>query len=62
VKNGPQTFSSSVTIKHGLKRAGTALPLNDVWIAAHALETGAVLATFDAHFHKIPGLRLCDLD
>ncbi len=45
-------------IKHSLKRAGTPLPLNDVWIAAHALETGAVLATFDAHFQKIPGLRL----
>lgn len=45
-------------IKHSLKRAGTPLPLNDVWIAAHAIETGAVLVTFDAHFQKIPGLRL----
>jgi len=54
----PETAEVFATIKHGLKRAGTPLPLNDVWIAAHALETGAVLATFDAHFHKIPGLRL----
>lgn len=49
-------------VKHALKRAGTPLPLNDVWIAAHALETGAVLATFDAHFRKIPGLRLWHLE
>ncbi|MBN1360840.1 MAG: type II toxin-antitoxin system VapC family toxin [Sedimentisphaerales bacterium] len=48
-------------IEHALKRAGAPLPLNDVWIAAHALETGAVLATFDAHFRKVPGLRLWDL-
>lgn len=45
-------------IKHALKCAGTPLPLNDVWIAAHALETGSVLATFDGHFTKVPGLRL----
>jgi len=45
-------------IKHALKRAGTPLPLNDVWIAAQALETGAVLATFDARFANVPGLRL----
>jgi len=24
------------------------------------IETGAVLATFDAHFRKVPGLRLWD--
>jgi len=35
--------------------------LNDVWIAAHAIETGSVLATFDAHFEKIAGLRLWNL-
>ena len=58
----PETAEIFATIKHDLKRVGTPLPLNDVWIAAHALETGAVLATFDAHFQKIPGLRLCDLD
>ncbi len=44
-------------VKHALKRAGTPLPLNDVWIAAQALETGAVVATFDAHFASISGLR-----
>ena len=37
------------------------MTLNDVWIAAHAIETGSVLATFDAHFQKIAGLRIWDV-
>ena len=41
-----------------LRRAGTPLPINDVWIAAHAMETGSVLVTLDSHFRKIAGLRL----
>lgn len=47
-------------IKDGLKRAGRPIPLNDVWIAAHALETASVLVTYDAHFAAVPGLRLWD--
>jgi tRNA(fMet)-specific endonuclease VapC len=45
-------------IKAALKKAGQPIPLNDVWIAAHALETGSVLATYDAHFAAVPGLRV----
>lgn len=45
-------------IKDRLKKAGTPIPINDVWIAAHAVETGAVLITYDAHFSKVHGLRL----
>jgi tRNA(fMet)-specific endonuclease VapC len=44
-------------LKETLKVAGTPLPINDIWIAAHALETGSVLITYDKHFIKIPGLR-----
>ena len=43
-----------------LKKSGTPIPINDVWIAAHALETGSVLVTFDEHFAAVPGLRLWD--
>ena len=43
-----------------LKKSGTPIPINDVWIAAHALETGSVLVTFDEHFTAVPGLRLWD--
>jgi tRNA(fMet)-specific endonuclease VapC len=56
-----ETAEVFAEIKNTLRRAGTPLPLNDVWIAAHALETGSILATFDAHFRKIAGLRLWDL-
>jgi tRNA(fMet)-specific endonuclease VapC len=33
-----------------LRKAGTPIPTNDVWIAAHALETGAEVLTFARHF------------
>ena len=46
------------TVKDAMKRSGRPIPLNDVWIAAHALETGAVLVTYDGHFRDVPGLRL----
>lgn len=47
-------------LKSRLKAAGTPLPIHDVWIAAHAIETGSIIVTFDRHFDKIPGLRLWD--
>ena len=39
-----------------LKRRGTPIPSNDIWIAAQAFEHGAELVTMDPHFEKIPGL------
>lgn len=45
-------------IKNMLKKAGTPLPINDVWIAAHGMETGSVIITYDQHFQKIKGVRL----
>jgi tRNA(fMet)-specific endonuclease VapC len=47
-------------VKQELRIAGTPLPINDVWIAAHTLETGSILITYDLHFKKIGGLRLWD--
>jgi tRNA(fMet)-specific endonuclease VapC len=47
-------------VKSNLKKAGKPLPINDVWIAAHAIETGSVVITVDAHFAVVPGLRLWD--
>lgn len=43
-----------------LKKAGTLIPTNDMWIAAHAIETGSKLITLDSHFSKIPGIRIWD--
>lgn len=47
-------------IKDSLRRSGHPIPLNDIWIGAHALETGSVLLTYDRQFTVVPGLRLWD--
>jgi len=36
-----------------LKRAGTPLPTNDIWIAAAAARAGATLVTYDTHFAAV---------
>ena len=45
-------------ISADLERKGTPIPENDIWIAAVAIECSMPLATRDAHFEKIEGLRL----
>ena len=39
-----------------LKRQGTPIPTNDIWIAAQAMEHGSELLTADRHFEQISGL------
>jgi len=41
-----------------LRKKGTPIPTNDIWIAAMALETGVRLLSFDSHFEEIPGLAM----
>lgn len=41
-----------------LKRNGSLIPINDVWIASSTIESGSKLVTYDQHFISIPGLRL----
>ncbi|MBU4524372.1 MAG: type II toxin-antitoxin system VapC family toxin [Desulfomicrobium sp.] len=41
-----------------LRRSGTPIPTNDVWIAAAAFQHGLPLFTRDSHFSKIEGLLL----
>lgn len=36
-----------------LKRAGTPIPANDIWIAAVAVRHGATVLTYDEHFRTI---------
>jgi tRNA(fMet)-specific endonuclease VapC len=45
-----------------LRRAGTPIPTNDVWIAATTADCGGTLLTFDRHFDRIPGLTRLVLD
>jgi tRNA(fMet)-specific endonuclease VapC len=39
-----------------LKRRGTPIPTNDMWLAAQALETGCEVISLDRHFRHVPGL------
>jgi tRNA(fMet)-specific endonuclease VapC len=39
-----------------LRAKGRQIPTNDVWIAAHAMEVGADLVSYDRHFGEIDGL------
>jgi tRNA(fMet)-specific endonuclease VapC len=39
-----------------LRRAGTPVPTNDIWIAAAAIERQAEVLTFDEHFRHFRGL------
>lgn len=39
-----------------LRAKGRPIPTNDMWIAAHAMETGAELLSFDQHFEAVDGL------
>lgn len=45
-------------IKAELALRGTPIPVNDIWIAATALEEDLVLVTHDTHFERVPGLTL----
>jgi tRNA(fMet)-specific endonuclease VapC len=41
-----------------LRKNGTPIPTNDIWIAATAFQNGLKMYTNDKHFNKIPGISL----
>jgi len=43
-------------IAAALRARGRPIPTNDIWIAAHAMETGADLLSFDEHYREVDGL------
>lgn len=43
-------------IAAALHRRGRPIPTNDIWIAAHAMESGAELVSADGHFEEVDGL------
>jgi predicted nucleic acid-binding protein len=45
-----------------LRRAGTPLPVNDIWIAAATMDCGGTLLTFDRDFARVAGLAHITLD
>jgi tRNA(fMet)-specific endonuclease VapC len=52
----PVTADRFARVLADLRDRGRPIPTNDVWIAAHALESGADLVTFDRHFEHVAGL------
>ena len=55
---GLETADAYALIYRSLRQQGTPIPSNDLWIAASCLEHGALLFSRDAHFERVPGLRL----
>ena len=51
-----ETGAVYAQIRHSLKRKGTPIPENDLWIAASAVEHGLTLVTGDDHFDVIEEL------
>jgi tRNA(fMet)-specific endonuclease VapC len=54
-------LTPSVARRYGLlfarlRRAGTPLPINDVWIAAATLDCGGHLVTFDDDYRRVESL------
>ena len=52
------TASFYANVYNELRRQGTPIPTNDIWIAALAIQHGLTLDARDKHFHHVPGLKL----
>jgi len=55
-----QTTTSYAAVRSELKRAGTPIPSNDVWIAALCRQHSLPVLSRDRHFDLVPGLRRID--
>jgi tRNA(fMet)-specific endonuclease VapC len=55
---GRETADCFGRIKQALKKKGSPIPVNDIWVSAQCLETGSVLVTYDRHYVCVDGLRL----
>lgn len=49
-----ETTDRYAAIHNYLRREGTPIPVNDLWIAATAAQHGLRLLTLDAHFLRVP--------
>lgn len=54
-----ETSERYAVIHVALKKAGTPVGINDVWIAASAMQHGLPVLTSDRDFHKIPQIIAC---
>ncbi len=55
-----ETAEFFALIKNQLKKIGKPIPVNDIWISAHTIESGSILVSYDNHFNSIENLRIWD--
>ena len=54
------TAISYASVRKQLKRAGTPIPTNDVWIAALCRQHSLAILSRDRHFDVVPGIERID--
>jgi len=52
-----ETIEPYAKICDQLKRAGTPIPTNDIWIAALAIQHGLPIVSRDRHFDRVAGVK-----
>jgi tRNA(fMet)-specific endonuclease VapC len=55
-----ETTATYAALRVALRRSGRAIPANDAWIAALALQHGLPVLSRDEHFDVVPGLSRMD--
>ena len=58
----PATTDLYAKVFRSLREAGRPIPGNDIWLAAQALEHGAVLVSRDSHFEAVANLQTMILE
>lgn len=53
---GSVTADRYARVSSALRAKGRPIPTNDIWLAAHAMETGADLVSADRHFEHVDGI------
>jgi len=49
-----ETSERYAVILSGLRKAGTPIPTNDIWIASSAMQYGLTVLTTDKHYVRVP--------
>lgn len=60
VDDFPEVWEATLALAWSLDRKGIILPVQDIHIAVCAMQSGAVILTYDQHFQMIPGIDATD--
>ena len=52
-----QTTRHYAALYHQLKKQGTPIPINDIWVAAIVIQHNLILCSRDKHFDHLPQIR-----